>query len=172
VYRTQTPARQSSSPPRDDPDGETVAQTLPAASPAIRDEASQPVLNSQALGEDYRRFQKLPPKDIQDAIIDQYFASCEGQPYSLFHEPLFRQRLGDGRIPEYLLFAVLATGLRHCSIGSLHGYQSDAIEQYTKQSWKIIVKEWNQLDGGSDLDLTRAVLLHSVIDFTSMLLSN
>ena len=104
---------------------------------------------------------------ILASLVDDYFLYCHNEPYALFHEPTFRQRLKRGEILEYLLLVFLASAVRYSTQPFFQGVQMEAIKEYSDRSWALVVKRWHEIDEETDLDVIRAILLHSVIDFTS-----
>ena len=112
------------------------------------------------------KFSVVPALPILKALTDIYFASCQNQPYSHFHERSFRQRLKDGSLPEYLLLAFVATAARYSSHEFFENRQSEAIETYARTAWLIVLKQVFSSEQGLDLHAVQATNLLAVIDFT------
>lgn len=84
----------------------------------------------------------------------------------MFHEPSFRVRLSRDAVPDYLLFAILATGIRYTTVTSFSRSRVAAMEQYSSRSWLLVIKRWNSVEEEHDIDIVRAMLLLAAIDFT------
>lgn len=93
------------------------------------------------------------------------------QPYSFFHEKSFKQRLADALLPEYLIFAVLASAVRFSDDPYFIGIREKAISSYASESWRQIVSIFVIPESDPDLSLCQAVTLLSIIDFTGKPLS-
>lgn len=118
------------------------------------------------LNKSTRKFSVLPPPEVLAIVIDVYFSRCHNQPYSFFHEKNFRIRLIEGMIPDYLLFAVLATGLRFSKDPYFHGELHEASISYARESWRQIVSAWFATESDPDIQICQAITLLSVVDFT------
>lgn len=111
-------------------------------------------------------FDEIPAPDILASAIDDYFANCHCEPFDLFHEPSFRDRLSRDEVPDYLLLAILASGIRYSKIHSFAHRRLAAIDQYSNHSWLLVIKRWNSIEEEHDMDIVRAMLMLSAIDFT------
>jgi hypothetical protein len=100
------------------------------------------------------------------SLVDTYFSCVQNQPYTFFHEQNFRQRLNDGLLPDYLIFAVLASALRFSDDPYYHGAGLEATAVYAKESWKQIVSTWFATESDPDIYICQAITLLSIIDFT------
>ena len=103
------------------------------------------------------------------SAADLYFRYCHNQPYSLFHETSFRNKLALGEVPTHLLFALLASTVRY----STEPYFEDkvaAVSTYAHQSWKAIVMPWNGIQSDAELSIVQTILLLAIIDYTGTLL--
>ena len=99
---------------------------------------------------------------------DIYFRYCHNQPYSLFHEESFRNRLASNEVPQHLLFAFLASSVRY----SEDPYYEDkvgAISTYSVQAWKAMVLPWNGVETGVGISIVQTILLLAIIDYTGKL---
>ncbi|CAJ0542659.1 Ff.00g001890.m01.CDS01 [Fusarium sp. VM40] len=65
------------------------------------------------------------------SAADIYFRFCHSQPYSLFHEATFRQRLADDSLPTYLLW------------GFFQGNTADDASTYAAKAWECIDLPWS-----------------------------
>jgi hypothetical protein len=111
-------------------------------------------------------FRTLPPLETLLAAADVYFQYCHNQPYSLFHEESFRNRLTAGTVPEHLAFAFLATTLRFSSDPCYQHNRFEAISAYASESWKAICLPWNGVENAAGLSILQTIFLLSVIDYT------
>lgn len=106
------------------------------------------------------------PDDVFMAVIDSYFTYCQNQPYSFFHEQIFRQRLSKQEIPRHLVLAVMATATRFCP----HPYFADrALEmsvEYANSSWKLIVSNCFAVARVAEVSAVQTVALLGLFDFT------
>ncbi|KAF5551666.1 transcriptional regulatory [Fusarium mexicanum] len=73
---------------------------------------------------------------------DVYFRYCHSQPYSLFHEPTFRQRLADDTLPTYLLWGFLSAARRYSSLPVTQVNCSDDASSYAAKAWETIELPW------------------------------
>ncbi|KAK6381500.1 hypothetical protein LTS17_004558 [Exophiala oligosperma] len=111
------------------------------------------------------QYNKLPPLDVILGACDVYFRYCHNQPYSLFHEESFRDKLSSGDIPTHLLYAFLASTIRYTE----DPYFSDkvaALAAYANLSWKSIVMPWNGIQSDGELSIVQTILLLAIIDYT------
>jgi hypothetical protein len=109
----------------------------------------------------------LPPPETLLAVADVYFKYCHNQPYGLFHEETFRYKLAAGTLPKHLIFAFLASALRFSSDPCYRDNRFEAIERYASESSKSILLPWNGVENAVDISTVQAILLLSVIDYTS-----
>ena len=108
----------------------------------------------------------MPDLETLLSAADIYFQYCHNQPYSLFHEASFRQRLRKGEIPKHLAFAFLATTIRFSADPRYQHNKYEAISAYAAESWKAIVLPWNGVDTAAGVSILQAIFLLSVIDYT------
>ncbi|TXC03125.1 hypothetical protein FocTR4_00015443 [Fusarium oxysporum f. sp. cubense] len=73
---------------------------------------------------------------------DVYFRYCHSQPYSLFHEPTFRQRLADDTLPTYLLWGFLSAARRYSSLPVTQVNCPDDASSYAAKAWESIELPW------------------------------
>lgn len=102
------------------------------------------------------------------SLIDLYFARVQNQPYSFFHEAKFRRSFATGQVPNYVIFAMLASALRFSTDDYYQSRHQEAIVVYASVSWTHIVKVWFAAESEPDLQICQAVTLLSIIDFTGM----
>jgi hypothetical protein len=69
-------------------------------------------------------------------------------------------------LPDYLIFAVLASALRFSDDSYYHGTGLEAIAVYAKESWKQIVSSWFVTESDPNIYICQAITLLSIIDFT------
>ena len=115
------------------------------------------------------RFSRPPPMETILSAADVYFRYCHNQPYSLFHEESFRNRLAANEVPQHLLFAFLASAVRY----STDPYYEDkvgAISTYAKLSWKALVLPWNGIESDAGISTVQTILLLAIIDYTGKLI--
>ncbi|WZH49698.1 fungal-specific transcription factor domain-containing protein [Fusarium acuminatum] len=74
---------------------------------------------------------------------DVYFRFCHSQPYSLFHEPTFRQRLADDSLPTYLLWGFLSAARRYSSLSDNQDNTADDASTYAAKAWECIDLPWS-----------------------------
>ncbi|CAK7237705.1 hypothetical protein SBRCBS47491_010091 [Sporothrix bragantina] len=115
-------------------------------------------------------YTRLPPPDVIDAAADLYFRYCHNQPYSLFHEASFRQKIKARTVPTHLLFALVASTVRYSSdnrfFAGVTGGRAAATVAYAQQSWRAIVVPWNGLQSDAELSVVQTILLLAIIDYT------
>ncbi|KAK0101859.1 hypothetical protein ONS96_005836 [Cadophora gregata f. sp. sojae] len=112
-------------------------------------------------------FRVLPPYPVLINLINVYFERAHNQPYSFFHEETFRQRLELKSLPEFLLFAVIASAVRFSSDPYFGESKSEALRAYASESWKLIVAVCFGPESDPDIYYCQAVTLLSIIDFTA-----
>ncbi|KIW85127.1 hypothetical protein Z517_00516 [Fonsecaea pedrosoi CBS 271.37] len=105
------------------------------------------------------------PSTVLSETVDIYFAYCHNQPYSLFHEANFRQRLSCGEIPPHLLFAIMASAVRF-SHNPFFGDRHSMAVFYANQSWKSIVSSCFSATRIEDLQTLQSLTLLSIFDFS------
>lgn len=96
---------------------------------------------------------------------DIYFRYCHNQPYSLFHEESFRNRLASNEVPQHLLFAFLASSVRY-SEDPFYEDKVGAISTYSVQAWKAMVLPWNGIETDVGISIVQTILLLAIIDYT------
>ncbi|RFN47158.1 putative transcriptional regulatory protein pb1a11.04c [Fusarium flagelliforme] len=74
---------------------------------------------------------------------DIYFRFCHSQPYALFHEPTFRQRLADDSLPSYLLWGFLSAARRYSSLPVPQPNCADDASVYAAKAWECIDLPWH-----------------------------
>lgn len=110
-------------------------------------------------------FTRLPPMAVIRSAADLYFRYCHNQPYSLFHEESFRNRIEMNEVPAHLLFALLASTVRYSGDPFFHD-KHGAVSSYAQQSWKAITMPWNGLQSDAELSIVQTILLLAIIDYT------
>ena len=98
--------------------------------------------------------------------MNLYFERAHNQPYSFFHEESFRRHLELKSLPEFLLFAVLASAVRFSSDPYFGEFKSEALRGYASESWKLIVAVCFGPESDPNIFYCQAVTLLSIIDFT------
>ncbi|KAK0387727.1 hypothetical protein NLU13_3972 [Sarocladium strictum] len=94
------------------------------------------------------------------SAADVYFQYCYNQPYCLFHEQSFRQRLVSRAVPEYLCLALIATASRFSR-------SSRPLPHYADQAWELVMKRSTaNLDSMESLALAQTTHLLCVIDYS------
>lgn len=89
-----------------------------------------------------RRTPALPSKNVLIFAADIYFRFCYNQPYSLFHEERFRQRLSAGDVPEYLVWAFLASSRRFSALPNHEIEGGDSVSALAKNAWDSFIVPW------------------------------
>ncbi|RBR15914.1 uncharacterized protein FIESC28_07116 [Fusarium coffeatum] len=74
---------------------------------------------------------------------DIYFRFCHSQPYALFHEPTFRQRLADDSLPSYLLWGFLSAARRYSSLPVPQPNCADDASAYAAKAWECMDLPWH-----------------------------
>jgi hypothetical protein len=110
----------------------------------------------------------LPPSFHIQSAVDDFFLHSHNQPYSFFNELNFRIRLAEGLLPDYLIFAVLATAARFSTTNVNKAATGHAGAQ---SSWKLISKHM-ETDEESDISIVQAATLLAIFDFTGILKSS
>lgn len=108
------------------------------------------------------------PSEVLEAVVDTYFTFCQNQPYSFFHEANFRRRLANGALPEYLILAVFASGVRYCTHPYFANNSHETSVVYANQSWKSVVKNCFTANKCADLSIVQTIALLALFDFTGM----
>ncbi|UPK95802.1 hypothetical protein LCI18_006737 [Fusarium solani-melongenae] len=100
------------------------------------------------------------------SAADLYFQYCHNQPYSLFHEESFRQRLASQELPVYLRLAFLATASRFSHLGHAHR-ATGVLSMYADQAWALVVKHSAVATDCADaLYIAQTIHLLCVIDYS------
>ncbi|KAL8678770.1 MAG: hypothetical protein Q9186_004921 [Xanthomendoza sp. 1 TL-2023] len=139
-----------------------------ARSPFIRDESGfgnwRP---SSAVPEGPQQspFSRPPSMETIIGAADIYFRYCHNQPYSLFHEENFRNRLVSNEVPQHLLFAFLASSVRY-STDPYYDDKVGAISTYAVKAWKAMVLPWDGIGTDVGISIVQTILLLAIIDYT------
>lgn len=107
-----------------------------------------------------------PSSEVVAAAIDAFFASCQNQPYSFFHESHFRQRFEAADIPKHLLLAMMATAIRFSTHPYFASGTQDKAITYANRSWKSAISDCLMTSRALDVDLVQTLGLLSLFDFT------
>lgn len=108
----------------------------------------------------------IPPEDVLLNAIGIYFSHCHNQPYGIFHEGNFRQRLTAGHVPDHVLFAVLCSSFRF-----LHPKPDrcwEISELYAETSWHLVKARCFSGEGDDDISKIQTLTLLSIFDFTGI----
>lgn len=109
----------------------------------------------------------LPPPHILLFAADVYFRYCYNNPYSLFHEDRFRQRLANGEIPEYLVWAFLASARRFSTIPHHHFEGGDTVGDLARRSWETFNVPWDGPETGEEaLAILQTVVILVTVEHT------
>lgn len=103
----------------------------------------------------------LPPTRTLLFAADVYLRYCHNQPYSLFHEPTFRQRLVSGELSKHLVWAILSSARRYSSFPDLQVNASDDAMSYASKAWEALKLPWN--GGQSDEEVVSVLQTLSLI---------
>ncbi|KAJ3560206.1 hypothetical protein NPX13_g9383 [Xylaria arbuscula] len=117
--------------------------------------------------DEYISFAGLVPQPVILSLVDDFFRCSHNQPYSFFHEQSFRRRLSDGLIPNYLLFAVLATAVRFSSHPFFESQAHEAAITFANKSWKAIVSSCFARDEKATIMTIQTITLLAIFDFTA-----
>ncbi|KAJ4215041.1 hypothetical protein NW759_010070 [Fusarium solani] len=85
----------------------------------------------------------FPPIETLLFAADVFFRFCHNQPYSLFHEATFRQRLVSGELRPHLVWALLAAARRYSSLPNLQLNDPDDAQFYAKKAWDCMKLPWS-----------------------------
>lgn len=110
-----------------------------------------------------RDFFQCPPAVAQE-IVDLFFTYHHGQPFSLLHEPSFRQRLGAGVVPQYMILTLQATSIHHCHDPFVEGRQHEISKTYAARSWEMLKQHLLSLEEEIDIHVLQALFLHCMLD--------
>ncbi|KAF2098005.1 hypothetical protein NA57DRAFT_57175 [Rhizodiscina lignyota] len=112
-------------------------------------------------------FAGMLPMTVLLDIIDTYFTHCHRQPYSFFHEADFRQQLSEGKIPDHLLFALLANAFRYSTHPYLQHNAQELAVTYVERSWRSIVSDYFAKSRKFDIATVQTLALLAIFDFTA-----
>lgn len=102
----------------------------------------------------------LPSAHILLFAADVYFRFCHNQPYSLFHEGRFRQRLIAGSVPDYLTWAFLASARRFSSFPHRDFEGIDNVTALSRRAWETFPVPWQGPSNAEEaLSIMQAIVL-------------
>lgn len=106
--------------------------------------------------------------DVLLALVDTFFGYCHNQPYSFFHEGMFRQRLAEKVLPTHLILAVMASAVRFCKHLQFPGNSTETAVTFADRAWRLILSEG--LTGGrvTEVSAVQTIALLGLFDFTGM----
>ncbi|KAJ5103938.1 Zn(II)2Cys6 transcription factor [Penicillium argentinense] len=113
-------------------------------------------------------YSSYPPTPVLKSVIDTYFQHLHNQPYSYFHESLFRQKLERNELPRCLVLAILASAVRFSSHDYYTGRTREAADAYARECWLAVLGEDLTAEGGLDLSTVQTVNLLAVVDYTGV----
>lgn len=99
---------------------------------------------------------------------DIFFRHYNNKPYSLFNPDLFRRKIDQRQVPQYLQFAFIATAVRFSSQLQWKQRKQETIDGYAQCSWEMIMSSPDGLGDGSDVSVIQALALLAIIDATGM----
>ena len=113
-------------------------------------------------------FTDLVPLPILLETVDLFFIHCHNQPYCFFHEANFRQSLSERKIPQHLLYAIMASAVRF-SDNPFFEDKDEAAEVYANKSWDSLVPGSITHNGVGDLRAVQTITLIAILDLTGLL---
>jgi hypothetical protein len=105
----------------------------------------------------------LPPTHVLLAAADIYFRYCYNQPYSLFHEARFRQRLAAGQVKDFLVWAFLAASRRFSTLPHHDFEGGDTVSNLARKAAAAFVVPWS---GPANADEALSVLQYTALMVT------
>lgn len=121
--------------------------------------------------QDQVSFAGLLPLPVLLETVDLYFTYCHNQPYSFFHEGEFRRKLSDGKIPDHLLFAALASAVRFSTNPFFGDRTHEVAINYANRSWRSIVSTCFAANQVADIITVQTITLLGLFDFTGKICS-
>lgn len=109
---------------------------------------------------------KEPSAQQIQVSLDTYFQYCYSQPYCIFHEQSFRERIAAGQVPKGLLYAFVASASRYSSATDQSDERAHLISSNATRAWNSIVLPWNSGDSRVILPIIQTIFLLSLIDYT------
>jgi len=104
---------------------------------------------------------------VLQSLIDCFFFRVHNQPYSFFNEDIFRRKLAENLLPDYLLFAVLVSALRFSNDPYFDNERHEAATGYARESWKHLVSTWFAPECDPNIHICQAITLLSIFDYTT-----
>lgn len=109
----------------------------------------------------------MPPPRVLESLIDVFFFRVHNQPYSFFSEVIFRRKLAENLLPDYLIFAVLVSALRFSDDPYFSNVRHEAATGYARESWKHLVSTWLTPERDPNIHICQAITLLSIFDYTA-----
>lgn len=103
---------------------------------------------------------------ILRSVINTYFRRVHNQPYSYFHEASFWHRFDNGSLPNCLILAILASGVRFSSHEYFAGKTREASEKYVRDAWLSVLTEHLTVEENLNVHVVQTVILLAVVDYT------
>jgi len=108
---------------------------------------------------------QMPPSHILSSTIELFFHHWHGQPYCFFHKQTFQQQLRSGRLPNYLVRAVLGIAIRF-SDDPFFADKDRTAAAHASAAWKETFRRIFDSDEVLDHYVVQAATLLALYDFT------
>lgn len=109
------------------------------------------------------------PLETIVAAVDAYFLYNHDQPYSFFHAAIFKRNLLEQRIPDHLLFAILANAVRFCADPYFQDQPNAHAEKFANRAWNAIVSQIFIGGVAPNLATVQSITLLSIFDYTGII---
>ena len=110
------------------------------------------------------------PLETIVAAVDAYFLYSHNQPYSFFHAAIFKRNLLEQRIPDHLLFAILANAVRFCADPYFQDQPNAHAEKFANRAWNAIVSQIFTGGVAPNLVTVQSITLLSIFDYTGIVI--
>jgi len=110
---------------------------------------------------------QMPPSHILSSTIELFFHHWHGQPYCFFHKQTFQQQLRSGRLPNYLVRAVLGIAIRF-SDDPFFADKDRTAAAHASAAWKETFRRIFDSDEVLDHYVVQAATLLALYDFTGI----
>ncbi|KAL2068486.1 hypothetical protein VTL71DRAFT_16584 [Oculimacula yallundae] len=98
-------------------------------------------INTLATSSSTRQEWRLPQRLLLRELVELYFCYIHDGPHTLFHEPTFLSGLELGRIPDFVLFAVISLSTRFSTNDYFHGDARSYALVYAAAAIELLQKE-------------------------------
>ncbi|EXJ71021.1 uncharacterized protein A1O5_06014 [Cladophialophora psammophila CBS 110553] len=123
--------------------------------------------NIDELARKNRDFSSLPDVSIFRSLVEVYFQRCHNQPYSFFHEEMFRHDYEAGLLPEYLMYAFAAAACRFSDHDFYQQRRDEAIDAYAQSSFGQIFEHSFSVSDSLEPWMAVSLSILAVVDFAA-----